>query len=821
MSFKHPCSPVFHIGDTVYTSYGNGVIRKFRNSDGMYEIDLDYSARLVTMTPSHDKRLKARMEFSAALEVYELKRKIDFELTCSEAGIPPEAIDHTKCTSCTLMVAAKRKVITDVSTSSLIEPLIIKHNQYPLKIRTIQSPFGFMSSPNFFGKQDMNENMNKNDESNEMMKNNDVHDTSRANTDMKPDFLSSFFGNHQESSKTEESKISDTKSGLAASPNNNPSLRIPILGQYLFQEENNKKEEEQEANTKESLSSQFHRNTNWFSTILGKQDSVVDNTTVSSVPHEKCNNNVHMSQHGANTDIPPLFDGSVSPFQVYSEIQNSIDTSDVESPVENKTVVHSTFVSKKPTPENKPKIDHQSPVDIPTELDSFMLELIFGKEKSPEKDNSSIEVNKTKNLEKLCLLCGSPTCSKHCSSDFSKEKLTLCMSCVEFLEFDYDIPFEVIAESNLAAKLNRLVHLYDRALLLLKYYNLEMEDIITHLEESMKQTNKMVVGGSSVGLVSGVLGVAAACTALTPVGPPLLMASLVCGGSAVAVHSGSEALRYFSESHDMADQIIALYGMMLTIGSKVQNMREKTLDPYLDQAIIHLSIVDTGEEKEGSQSNSLKLDSSHHRDFTSTWKSSNHAKRSAVILTARVGTVPTGTASFDRFITKTSQHLSHGVKMMKFAGGALCAVTLVLEANILSHTIDQIQKGSPCDKAELLRKIQDEIDEFLPTVTIDSICQSYWKVRTIPESITPTLKHSSTLQQDDNKEGKNMSMENMSLVDEVISCLETQHQPSGQKSNNDSNKIRNASNLTKSSLLERIRRYKEREMIETEKVGAE
>ena len=58
-----------------------------------------------------------------------------------------------------------------------------------------------------------------------------------------------------------------------------------------------------------------------------------------------------------------------------------------------------------------------------------------------------------------------------------------------------------------------LQDLYGRALLLLQYCQPFMETTAQQLDQQTKQHNEIAgVGGSSVGIVSGVLGVAAACT---------------------------------------------------------------------------------------------------------------------------------------------------------------------------------------------------------------------------------------------------------------------------------------------------------------------
>ena len=58
-----------------------------------------------------------------------------------------------------------------------------------------------------------------------------------------------------------------------------------------------------------------------------------------------------------------------------------------------------------------------------------------------------------------------------------------------------------------------------------------------------KRHDRVSVGSSATGLLSGVVGVAAAATIFTPVGPPLLLASILFGTSGAAVAAGSEAVQ--------------------------------------------------------------------------------------------------------------------------------------------------------------------------------------------------------------------------------------------------------------------------------------
>lgn len=122
-----------------------------------------------------------------------------------------------------------------------------------------------------------------------------------------------------------------------------------------------------------------------------------------------------------------------------------------------------------------------------------------------------------------CLLCVTPACSQHSSSAFRKENVALCLECVQHLECRDLIMMEdnttattssaTSVISDLEEQTQNLQDLYVRALLLLQYCQPYMETTAQQLDQQTKQHNEIAgVGGSSAGLVSGVLGVAAACT---------------------------------------------------------------------------------------------------------------------------------------------------------------------------------------------------------------------------------------------------------------------------------------------------------------------
>jgi hypothetical protein len=61
--------------------------------------------------------------------------------------------------------------------------------------------------------------------------------------------------------------------------------------------------------------------------------------------------------------------------------------------------------------------------------------------------------------------------------------------------------------------------------------------------------------------------VAAAATIFTPVGPPLLLASILFGGGAAAVDAASEAVNYNCEPNKMADRILTLNSIINSIST--------------------------------------------------------------------------------------------------------------------------------------------------------------------------------------------------------------------------------------------------------------
>jgi len=327
-----------------------------------------------------------------------------------------------------------------------------------------------------------------------------------------------------------------------------------------------------------------------------------------------------------------------------------------------------------------------------------------------------------------CLICASPCCSNHSSSIFRKEGITLCTTCERCFELDFIIDCVSTADPVERAKhIDRMVDLYDRSLLLLKYSSQYIEPIARGLESRKEQQNKIGLGSSSVGIVSGVLGVAAAATILTPAGPPLLIASLFFGGSATAVQTGSEAMNYFSEPRKLADRIIALHGMLRSILRVTSTLRDAMLrhhirtDAYAAEGGNgeHLTAEEMQKAIEKNKAGVL-AGANVGRSLTL----GTAAATGSTVVTAEAGVVG---ARASTALSRAGTAAARTIRFARFAGGALSAAVLVMEANAIHATVKSIQAGNPCDKAEAIRKILKEIEnrEVPSTSDLDEECQAY------------------------------------------------------------------------------------------------
>jgi hypothetical protein len=334
-----------------------------------------------------------------------------------------------------------------------------------------------------------------------------------------------------------------------------------------------------------------------------------------------------------------------------------------------------------------------------------------------------------------CLICAAPSCSAHSSANFRKEGITLCHSCERLFEIDFIIDCVSTADATDRAKhIDHMIDLYDRSLLLLKYSSQYIETIATSLEQKKEQQNRIGLGSSGVGMVSGVLGVAAAATILTPAGPPLLIASLLFGGSASAVQTGSDAMNYFSEPHKLADRIIALQGMLHSILRVTGTLRDAMLRDHIrTDAYLAENAPLTEQVQKTVQKNRAGILAGANMSRSITLGGAASVEAGAVagaevsVIGARAGTG----------LSRAGTAAVRTIRFARFAGGALSAAILVMEANAIQNTLKSIRAGNPCDKAATIRKILEELQELPSTTDLDAECQAYLKAlvnRAVPPS---------------------------------------------------------------------------------------
>ena len=334
-----------------------------------------------------------------------------------------------------------------------------------------------------------------------------------------------------------------------------------------------------------------------------------------------------------------------------------------------------------------------------------------------------------------CLICGSPSCAACSSPSFRKEGITLCLKCERLFELDFIV--DCVSSSDPAQRAERIEYMvdcYDRCMLLLKYSKQFAEQIAASLEDQKNKQDKIGLASSSVGVLSGVLGIAAAATILSPAGPPLLIASLFFGGSATTVQSGTEALNYLSEPRKLADRIIALHGMSLSILRVTSTLRDAMMRDHIRTDVY---------EAEGCKTNQ-KIAASYQRNKTNIVMGSNTFRSISGFAGVEAGAIGTaaaagaateagamGAAAGARVSTAVSRAgtaAARTVRFARFAGGALSAAVLVMEANAIQSTVKSISQGSPCDKANKLREVLKEIEDFPSTSDLDHECQSYLSV---------------------------------------------------------------------------------------------
>ena len=318
-----------------------------------------------------------------------------------------------------------------------------------------------------------------------------------------------------------------------------------------------------------------------------------------------------------------------------------------------------------------------------------------------------------------CLICGSPVCNVHSSETFRKEKITLCLECEKLFSPEYVIKcMTVSSEKERQGLIDVMIDSYDRSCLLLKYAAQFSNQVADSLDKNTQRQNKIGLGSSSAGIVSGALGIAAAATILTPAGPPLLIASLLFGGSATAVQTGAEVHNYYSEPNQFADRVIALHGLVLSILRIVGTLRDALLrdyirgDHYLEKTLSDQSMHDVYRRNRGTAMAAMTIGRYGMAGM----------ELGQIATAAEVGVSASRSA---RFFSRASSGMMRSLRFARFAGGALSAATILLEANMMTKTINDIKKGSPNEKAQQIREINESLSSLPTSADIDRECESY------------------------------------------------------------------------------------------------
>ena len=392
-----------------------------------------------------------------------------------------------------------------------------------------------------------------------------------------------------------------------------------------------------------------------------------------------------------------------------------------------------------------------------------------------------------------CLTCGTPVCTQpiHRSHEFTKQfqgtNLTICCACERFfnpqttLDVWTAIATKTPKHTNTTMNnnnnkkelseqefMNTVFEVYDRTLLVFHYSVSFWETIIAGLEGNTSRHNYVGLGSSATGVVAGTLGVAAACTLLTPVGPPLLIASMLFGSSATAASAGSDVVNYASEPNKMADRIIVMYQLLQCLAVQLPNLIHASRHEMIQEMEHeHNNTNNNGDatndtnnndeiEARREQVDDTEYDDTKKIDTTSVSVSIENASdiidcdkanTSATfgqrhLSSSSLSSVTTATSSTIPAVTTASSSTSKSLHVTRtitniakpLTGGLFSAVSIFTEAREFKKTVTQIRAGSPCEKAQQLRAInvQDvpRTDELIVTLrdafdTYKEILQKY------------------------------------------------------------------------------------------------
>ncbi|KAL7555563.1 hypothetical protein ACA910_013039 [Epithemia clementina (nom. ined.)] len=288
------------------------------------------------------------------------------------------------------------------------------------------------------------------------------------------------------------------------------------------------------------------------------------------------------------------------------------------------------------------------------------------------------------NKTEPCLLCASPTCSaSHASKTFLKENVVLCLECESLFQTS-EGGLEDDMAIGLQQQLERLTDAYDRAFLLLRYSSQFIPELVKQLQEEESRDDKVNLGTSSVGVMTGLMGFAGAAALLTPAGPPLLLASFVFGTSNAAVGLGYSANKYYWRSDSasptqVANRLLTLYGFLLAAMERIVTVREQV------QADKTMGNVESSKDAEGGEGRNAYLDALS-QSFTVTRRTNT-----TLLVTSAAGYTASGS-------------VFEAIGAAPVIGQAFSAAIIVLDYQTATSTLKKIQQGSVNEKAQMLQE---------------------------------------------------------------------------------------------------------------------
>jgi hypothetical protein len=144
-------------------------------------------------------------------------------------------------------------------------------------------------------------------------------------------------------------------------------------------------------------------------------------------------------------------------------------------------------------------------------------------------------------------------------------------------------PISITAKEQLRRQnIKHMVDVYDRVYLMLTYSAQYIDETALKLESNTKREDRVGLSSNSIGIASGLAGIAAAAAVVTPAGPPLIIASLLFGATAQASSSGSKLVNYHSAPNRIALKIISYYNLLKSILVVTNVLKDALLKDHIN-----------------------------------------------------------------------------------------------------------------------------------------------------------------------------------------------------------------------------------------------